>query len=234
MSGKEVSIQEVMQKIKDSPAGDSLLSALHKVLTTPPEKQQDTSENVPEEVRVESTEEKSSSEASIDTSSQVTSTEFIDTPPSSIEEKIEDSPASPQEVTVEDETVGESTDIQVIKTDDFWPGLIRGAVHKAVESFTSVKVWFFIWPFILSGFLLHLFIYKVMASVTLVLQSHLDVDAYTFVTTSFSKITEMYAGWLSFIVALVGSIIVVRETFKIGKVNILAKQDVDEAKKINN
>lgn len=101
---------------------------------------------------------------------------------------------------------------------------------KILENLTSVKVWFFILPFFVStGILIWLtgahllFIKHSLEAITT------NQQLFSELISKMQIITDMFIAWCTFNVSLIGTIIVVREVFKVNKLKA-----VNEAAKIAN
>lgn len=104
---------------------------------------------------------------------------------------------------------------------------------KILENLASVKVWFFIFPFIVS---------TVVMAILVGWHIHFMKDALATITAEpkllaeilgqMKTITDMFIGWCTFNVSLAGVIIVVRETFKVTKLKALNEEDKDNSEVI--
>lgn len=107
---------------------------------------------------------------------------------------------------------------------------IRLFGRKILENLASVKVWFFILPFLAStGVLVWL-----TAEHLIFIKTALEalVESKELLATLIDRmkiITDMFIAWCTFNVSLVGTIIVVREVFKVNKLKA-----VNEAQRIAN
>lgn len=109
----------------------------------------------------------------------------------------------------------------------YWLGFLQ----KVMENLASAKVWFFLLPFfaatialgVLIGFDLHI-VYKF-------LQSELTPDKLTIIIEYIREMREFFAAYLTFNVSLAGTIVVVRETFKISKITALKETTKEKIKK---
>ena len=101
---------------------------------------------------------------------------------------------------------------------------------KILENLASVKVWFFIFPFIVS---------TVVMAILVGWHIHFMKDALATITAEpkllaeilgqMKTITDMFIGWCTFNVSLAGVIIVARETFKVNKLKALNEEDKDNS-----
>jgi len=104
---------------------------------------------------------------------------------------------------------------------------------KCLENLASVKVWFFVFPFIVS---------TVVMGILVGWHIHFMKDALAAITTEpkllaeilaqMKTITDMFIGWCTFNVSLAGVIIVVRETFKVNKLKALNEEKKDNSEVI--
>jgi hypothetical protein len=104
---------------------------------------------------------------------------------------------------------------------------------KILENLASVKVWFFIFPFIVS---------TVVMAILVGWHIHFMKDALATITAEpkllaeilgqMKTITDMFIGWCTFNVSLAGVIIVARETFKVNKLKALNEEDKDNSEVI--
>lgn len=94
---------------------------------------------------------------------------------------------------------------------------------KCLDNLASVKVWFFMLPFIVSTIVMavlvgwHLEFIKEALKAVLGDQNNMMVS----VIKQMEIITDMFIAWCTFNVSLAGTVIVVRETFKIRKMSSL-------------
>jgi len=103
---------------------------------------------------------------------------------------------------------------------------------KILENLASVKVWFFIFPFIAS---------TIMVGVLIGFQLNFMIDALKLIVAAehqdklvpilkeMKTVTELVIAWCTFNVSLAGVIIVVRETFKVNKLKALNEEDKDNS-----
>ena len=92
---------------------------------------------------------------------------------------------------------------------------------KCLDNLASVKVWFFMFPFIVSTVILTYLVLDFAG----VMKTSVDAISNPVVSASISKnmqiIANMFIAWCTFNVSLAGTVIVVRETFKIKKMTSL-------------
>lgn len=104
---------------------------------------------------------------------------------------------------------------------------------KILENLASVKVWFFILPFVVSTVIMSIIVgwhidfiresLKVIVADKALLVPILD---------QMKTISDMFIAWCTFTVSLAGTIIVVRETFKVKKLIALNEEDKDNSEVI--
>lgn len=104
---------------------------------------------------------------------------------------------------------------------------------KILENLASVKVWFFILPFIVSSLYLGWIIFSHLAFIksTLLLVAGENKELINPILSQVETITSVFTAWCTFNVTLIGTIIVVREIFKVSKlkaVNEAAKNGAAE------
>lgn len=102
---------------------------------------------------------------------------------------------------------------------------------KILENLASVKVWFFILPFIVSSLYLGWIIFSHLLFIKMTLTAILGTKTELIdpILTQMKTITEAFAAWCTFNISLAGTVIVVRETFKVSKLKA-----VNEANKNGN
>jgi len=99
---------------------------------------------------------------------------------------------------------------------------------KCLENLASVKVWFFILPFIVSTIVLavlvgwHLEFIKDSLE-AIVASEHRD--KLVPILLQMKIVSDMFIAWCTFTVSLAGTIIVVRETFKVKKLTALNEEE---------
>jgi hypothetical protein len=94
------------------------------------------------------------------------------------------------------------------------------AFQRLGDNLLSVKVWMILWPFFVSTWLLKDIYetqFKIMQSLIPLLKSDPKLIC-ELVEKSFELISNTFTGWLTFNVSLVGTIVVVREIFKVPRV----------------
>lgn len=103
---------------------------------------------------------------------------------------------------------------------------IRGFFVKVLENMSSVKVWFFIWPFIVSSIYMAWIIQQQIFFVDKMLElSSIEPSVLSAIQNSYKVMTDAFSGWCVFNVSLTGTIVVVRETFKVSKLKALHATD---------
>lgn len=108
---------------------------------------------------------------------------------------------------------------------------------KCLENLASVKVWFFMLPFIVSTAVMAILVGFHLDFVKFCLDAVVsDKGQLHLILKEMKTITDMFIGWCTFNVSLAGTVIVVREVFKVSKLKALNEEDRDnteEIKKIN-
>ena len=107
--------------------------------------------------------------------------------------------------------------------------ILKLFIEKALENLVSVKVWFFIIPFIGSSAIF----WYICSS-----QFEFITTAFTLISTNpeliagilgqIKIITDTFIAWCTFNATLIGSIIVVREVYKVRKLRSINEADSDE------
>jgi len=106
---------------------------------------------------------------------------------------------------------------------------------KVLENLASVKVWFFIFPFIVSTVILgilvgwHIDFIKTSLEAIVIAEHQ---DKLVPILGEMRSIMDMFIAWCTFNVSLAGTIIVVRETFKVKKLTALNDEDSDNSEHI--
>jgi hypothetical protein len=103
---------------------------------------------------------------------------------------------------------------------------------KILENLASVKVWFFIFPFFVSTLILTWLVGTHIAFVRLALIT-VDPGIMVSVITEMQMAMDMFIAWCTFNVSLAGTIIVIRETFKVRKLIALNDEDRDNSEIID-
>jgi len=119
---------------------------------------------------------------------------------------------------------------QIVK--DLWLAFFR----KILENLTSVKVWFFIMPFIASTFFLGWVIWQEFNILKTVLAMVItNKELLAALLSQVKVVSDTFIAWCTFNVSIVGTIIVVREVFKVSKMKTLKELAINgetpEAKK---
>lgn len=100
---------------------------------------------------------------------------------------------------------------------------------KIIENLSSVKVWFFIWPFAVSTLFMWWMVRAEMGMVVDVLRiANTNITVLDTVYKSLDVISTTFLGWCTFNTSLVGTIVVVRETFKVSKLRAMDKSDSEK------
>ncbi len=106
---------------------------------------------------------------------------------------------------------------------------------KILENLASVKVWFFILPFIASTAVLsvlvgaHVEFIKESLEAIVALENH---DKLVPVLQQMQIVMDMFIAWCTFNVSLAGTVIVVREVFKVKKLIALNEEKKDNSEGI--
>jgi len=124
--------------------------------------------------------------------------------------------------------MGELTIIQIFKL----------FVEKLFENLASVKVWFFILPFLGSSWIFWYICTSQFGFITSALASiSTNPELIVSILSQMKIITDTFLAWCTFNATLVGSIIVVREVYKVRKLRSINESDseekISEIKKIN-
>ena len=99
---------------------------------------------------------------------------------------------------------------------------------KVLENLASVKVWFFILPFIVSTMILSWLVGSHVGFVRMILLQT-DTSIMASVLQEMQMVMDMFIAWCTFNVSLAGTIIVIRETFKVKKLVALNDEDKDNS-----
>jgi hypothetical protein len=105
-------------------------------------------------------------------------------------------------------------------------------LFKCLDNLASVKVWFFILPFMVSSGLMAWIISNNVDFIKLTMQV-LGKDhpgEYKAIIDSFAICVNAFTAWCTFNVALITPIIAMREIFKVKKLDALANGTSPEAK----
>ena len=102
---------------------------------------------------------------------------------------------------------------------------------KVLENLASVKVWFFVLPFIASTMILMWLVGAHVGFVRLILLQTSDAIMVS-VVKEMQMVMDMFIAWCTFNVSLAGTIIVVRETFKVKKLVALNDEEKDNSEVI--
>jgi len=103
---------------------------------------------------------------------------------------------------------------------------------KFMENLASVKVWFFIFPFIVSTVVLGYLAYEHVEFVKVALAELIKDnkhDIFVDLIKQMEVVMTMFIAWCTFNVSLAGTIIVVRETFKVRKLIALNDEKKDNS-----
>lgn len=102
---------------------------------------------------------------------------------------------------------------------------------KCLENLASVKVWFFMFPFIVSTIVMAVLIGWHIEFI----KGQLEISDPTLAVAFIKQmeiITNMFIAWCTFNVSLAGTVIVVRETFKVKKLTALNDEKRDNSEVI--
>jgi len=104
---------------------------------------------------------------------------------------------------------------------------------KVLENLASVKVWFFILPFIVSTIIMTVLVGSHIQFIKLALTVIVDdSNKLVPVLQEMKTVMDMFIAWCTFNVSLAGTIIVVRETFKVKKLTALNDEEKDNSEVI--
>jgi len=104
---------------------------------------------------------------------------------------------------------------------------------KVLENLASVKVWFFILPFIVSTIIMTVLVGSHIQFIKLALTVIVDdSNKLVPVLQEMKTVMDMFIAWCIFNVSLAGTIIVVRETFKVKKLTALNDEEKDNSEVI--
>lgn len=94
--------------------------------------------------------------------------------------------------------------------------------RKCLDNLASVKVWFFMFPFVVSTIVMEVLIGWHIEFIKGALLAIVEKQSMLVpVIKQMEIITNMFIAWCTFNVSLAGTVIVVRETFKIKKMTSL-------------
>lgn len=106
---------------------------------------------------------------------------------------------------------------------------------KILENLASVKVWFFIFPFVVSTVILSVLVgwhIEFMQSSLKAIVAVENKDMLVPILQEMKSVMDMFIAWCTFNVSLAGTIIVVRETFKVKKLTALNDEESDNSEHI--
>ena len=92
--------------------------------------------------------------------------------------------------------------------------------QKCLDNLASVKVWFFMFPFIVS---------TVVMAVLIGWHIEFIKSAMIAIVSDTTKLVPMFIAWCTFNVSLAGTVIVTRETFKCRKLTALNDEKKDNS-----
>jgi len=102
--------------------------------------------------------------------------------------------------------------------------------RKCLDNLASVKVWFFMFPFVVSTVVMAVLIgwhIEFIKAAMMAIVS--DTTKLVPVIKQMEIITNMFIAWCTFNVSLAGTVIVVRETFKVKKLTALNDEKKDNS-----
>lgn len=116
--------------------------------------------------------------------------------------------------------------------------ILKLFIEKTLENLASVKVWFFILPFIGSSYIFWYICTSQFAFITTALAAiSTQPELIMGILGQMKIITDTFLAWCTFNATLIGSIIVVREVYKVRKLRSIndadSEEKVVEIKKIN-
>lgn len=109
---------------------------------------------------------------------------------------------------------------------------LKGFFVKVLENLSSVKVWFFIFPFIVSTVVLGYLAYEHVQVIKLALAELIKDgkhDIFVELIKQMEIVMTMFIAWCTFNVSLAGTIVVIRETFKVRKLMALNDEEKDNS-----
>ena len=105
--------------------------------------------------------------------------------------------------------------------------------QKCLDNLASVKVWFFMLPFIVSTIVMSILIGWHLAFIKEAMEVMVsDSSRLVAIIKQMEIITNMFIAWCTFNVSLAGTVIVTRETFKIRKMTSLNYERTDNSEVI--
>jgi riboflavin transporter FmnP len=104
---------------------------------------------------------------------------------------------------------------------------------KILENLASIKVWFFILPFIISTIIMSILVGFHIEFIKESLKAIVEnKDLLVPVLEQMKTMTDMFIAWCTFTVSLAGTIIVVREVFKVSKLKAFNEEKKDNTELI--
>ena len=102
--------------------------------------------------------------------------------------------------------------------------------RKCLDNLASVKVWFFMFPFVVSTIVMAVLIGWHIEFIKGALLAIVEKQSMLVpVIKQMEIITNMFIAWCTFNVSLAGTVIVVRETFKVKKLTALNDEKKDNS-----
>lgn len=110
-----------------------------------------------------------------------------------------------------------------LKKGDGFKNYLIAVRDKITANLVSAKVWFFLLPFIVSTIFFGLIFSKGWYLIDTILQEVLETKEYSTIVQLFQVLLNTFISWCTFTVSLGGTIVVVREHFKISQLNVAGK-----------
>lgn len=111
----------------------------------------------------------------------------------------------------------------------------EGFLVKLMENMSSAKVWFFLLPFIFSSAYMAWIIWSQVKFVKQLVDTAItDPTILNALNATFTVTTNTFIGWCTFNVSLVGTIVVVRETFKVTKIKAINEANENTIRNVKN
>lgn len=114
--------------------------------------------------------------------------------------------------------------------DNSWKSYFKAVLYKVTANLVSAKVWFFLLPFIISTIYLGLNIDLQFEVINKILEQSLPKHDYRAVIELFRNLTNMFISWCTFTVSLAGTIVVVRESFKVSQLRAMKDEEPNKIK----
>ena len=105
--------------------------------------------------------------------------------------------------------------------------------RKCLDNLASVKVWFFMFPFVVSTIVMAVLVGWHIEFIKEALKAIItNQNLLVPIIKQMEIITNMFIAWCTFNVSLAGTVIVVRETFKVKKLTALNAEKRDNSEVI--